>query len=224
MLKRLIHHLAAAVFLVSLCFLPQCTSKTSGIVPELILDVPDEVKPAIAGILLRIQGADMYPFEIDLAQQEREMVIPTGKDRTIHALVTNAQGRLIASGVTVCTISRSQRKVEIHLALPPQKLTLAVVSLPHNKVALRWNKYIPQADTVAFATYKLYHSPVNEVSQIANLVQNITQKNDTLFMLNDEESKDGYYRLYIYEKSGAFNGSATVLVGTANAPDSMYAF
>jgi hypothetical protein len=197
--------LVVALFI--LCFgLHACAPSSEKIIPELVIDVPDEIKPAIKNVIVRVTAKDLMPFEADVVV-EQEFAIPSGKDRIISATVLDAHGTVRATGITKCNISSTERTINLKLLVPPTAPDLHKAEIVDNNGTICWSGYQP-AEGRDFAAYKLYRANFADVSEICELVKEIKDRNDTMWVDKSlDPFQDYYYRVFVFEKQGCFNGS-----------------
>jgi hypothetical protein len=208
--------LSAACLTVWLC---TCATQNEKIVPELVLDVPDEIKPDIQNILVRVMAADFMPFEADLAT-EQEFVIPSGKQRTLFATVLDARGEVRATGTTVCNVTRNEKIITLNLFAPPAAPHLSAAVVSGRMCTLAWGRYQPTAGR-EFKCYRVYRAHFADVNEICELVKEIDGTGDTVYTDNGiDQFQDYYYRIYVFEKTGAFNGSNQVQATRSTTNDS----
>lgn len=195
--------------IVSFLLVSGCAPQSEKVVPELVIDVPDEIKPDIKNIIVRVMAKDLMPFELDVAV-EQEFIIPTGKDRTISATILDAHGDIRATGITKCNISQSERTINLNLLVPPAAPVLLAAEITDNNCGLRWSKYQPQNDRV-FAAYRIYRANFADVTEICDLVKEVKNVEDTVCVDKKMDPfQDYYYRVYVFEKTGCFNTSNQV--------------
>jgi hypothetical protein len=214
--KRKISLLLTAVCLaVCLC---ACSSQNEKIVPELVIDVPDEIKPEIHNILVRVTAADFMPFEADLAT-EQEFVIPSGKKRTLYATVLDARGDARATGTTVCNVTQTEKTITLNLFIPPPAPHLSPVLISGRTCTLTWERYQPAAGR-EFKCYRVFRANCADVTEICELVKEISVTGDTVCTEDGiDQFQDYSYRVFVFEKSGAFIGSNQVPAARSTGND-----
>ena len=189
-----------------------CSYQNENVVPELVLDVPDEIKPEIRNIILRVVAEDMFPIEVDLTRQNEEFIIPTGKKRSITAIVLDAKQAIRATGWTVNNISPRENQVTLNLHIPPSAPVLSQGADRSRGLQLNWTGYVPQAGR-KFSQYRVYRDNFEKVTEASVLVVTIDDQGDTTMVDKDVvRGQDYYYRVYVFEESGAFNISNSVHV------------
>jgi hypothetical protein len=196
-----------------------CAPKSEKIAPELVIDVPDEIKPEIHNILVRVSAPDFMPFEADLAT-EQEFVIPSGKGRVLSATVLDAHGDTRATGITTCNVTQSERTITLNLSIPPPPPHLAAAIVRGRECALAWSRYQPAADR-EFKCYRIYRANFADVNEICQLVGETSRTEDTTYTDKEvDQFQDYYYRIYVFEKTGTFNSSNQVQATRSTGNDS----
>ena len=195
-----------------------CAPQNEKVVPEMVINVPDPVKPDVKNIIVRVMAKDLMPFEVDV-MTEQEFDIPTGRDRTITATVLDKHGNVRATGLTKCNISSTERTINLNLIVPPAAPVLLTAELADHSCNLCWSKYVPQEQR-AFAAYRIYRAHVADVNEICDLVKEIKDIDDTMFVDKlPDQSQDYYYKIYVFEKTGCFNASNQVQATRSIAVD-----
>ncbi len=98
--------------------------------------------------------------------------------------------------------------------LPPAAVTLnPASSISESGMTLTWSK----SGISDFASYKLYRSESAGVNEGDELVTEITSEETTFYDDSGlEQSKNYYYRVYVYDRSGLFSRSNEVSAKTNN--------